>query len=315
MKCLRRPYAGLPFFMCPRAVCVRRVFFRGNHAPQGRRPAALDEKTYFISTFAENASRRARPRIIFPEQCFAQGWGERGMKILVVQNAHNRAPMRCGDWGAHTLFFAANAPQALAATRAFLPDAVLTDAVMPGGDGAVLPGMLLGLGLETTPFCAVAADVRVAPMLRGMISAQTAVLEKPVDAAAFLACASKNAPARDAGGVFNQAAVRILDELGMAHHLAGYRLLVWAVKTAALDHTATDHMTRNIYQPLCAQTGQRVASVERNMRFAIEMAWDRGRVDAIWRMFGYTVRESVGKPSNREFIAMAAERARAMARG
>lgn len=233
------------------------------------------------------------------------------MKILVVENPHNRQSMLSGDFSDCEIFTARCAWAAMGLMREKMPEVILCDAVIPGGDGAAMLEAAAQMGLETRPAGILAVTDASGQMMRRLAPRQMQ-LQKPVSPQTLAQSVQKSQLACEDGVM--RAAERILEELGVKHHLKGYALLRSAIKIAALDHRAVADMAQRIYAPLARKSGQSSQNVERTMRFAIESAWDRGRVETIWKMFGYTVRETVGKPSNREFIAMAAERVRTQMR-
>ncbi|MBQ2818702.1 MAG: sporulation initiation factor Spo0A C-terminal domain-containing protein [Clostridia bacterium] len=100
---------------------------------------------------------------------------------------------------------------------------------------------------------------------------------------------------------------RVLDEFGIRRSIRGYSCLLDAVMIAAKDKGAITSMRSNIYEPVAALHSSTPVKVERVMRFAIESAMARARVDVVVNMFGYSLREMTGKPTNSEFIARAAE--------
>ena len=69
-------------------------------------------------------------------------------------------------------------------------------------------------------------------------------------------------------------------------------------------------MTKQLYPSVAKQYETTSSRVERAIRHAIEVAWNRGKVDAIDALFGYTINNHKGKPTNSEFIALIADRLR-----
>lgn len=69
-------------------------------------------------------------------------------------------------------------------------------------------------------------------------------------------------------------------------------------------------VTKLLYPTVAKKFGTTASRVERAVRHAIEVAWDRGDVDTLDSYFGYTVQNSRGKPTNSEFIAMIADKIR-----
>ena len=100
----------------------------------------------------------------------------------------------------------------------------------------------------------------------------------------------------------------IIHEIGVPAHIKGYQYLREAIIIAVNDMEVINAITKVLY-PQVAKTFQTTPSrVERAIRHAIEVAWDRGDLDTLQRFFGYTVSNTKGKPTNSEFIALIADK-------
>jgi len=100
----------------------------------------------------------------------------------------------------------------------------------------------------------------------------------------------------------------IIHEIGVPAHIKGYQYLREAIIIAVEDMDVINAITKILY-PQVAKTFQTTPSrVERAIRHAIEVAWDRGDLDTLQRFFGYTVSNTKGKPTNSEFIALIADK-------
>lgn len=100
----------------------------------------------------------------------------------------------------------------------------------------------------------------------------------------------------------------IIHEIGVPAHIKGYQYLREAIMIAVEDMDVINAITKVLY-PQVAKTFQTTPSrVERAIRHAIEVAWDRGDLDTLQRFFGYTVSNTKGKPTNSEFIALIADK-------
>lgn len=100
----------------------------------------------------------------------------------------------------------------------------------------------------------------------------------------------------------------IIHEIGVPAHIKGYQYLREAIIIAVGDMEVINAITKVLY-PQVAKAFQTTPSrVERAIRHAIEVAWDRGDLDTLQRFFGYTVSNTKGKPTNSEFIALIADR-------
>lgn len=99
----------------------------------------------------------------------------------------------------------------------------------------------------------------------------------------------------------------MLHEMGIPAHIKGYHYLRDAIMMAVDDMDVLNAITKILY-PTVAKKYQTTSSrVERAIRHAIEVAWSRGRLDTIEELFGYTVSDGKGKPTNSECIAMIAD--------
>ena len=102
----------------------------------------------------------------------------------------------------------------------------------------------------------------------------------------------------------------ILHKMGVPAHIKGYGFLRQSIMMSVEDPEVISLVTKRLY-PDIARLNQTTASrVERAIRHAIEVAWDRGNVDVLNEYFGYTINNMRGKPTNSEFIAMIADRLR-----
>lgn len=100
----------------------------------------------------------------------------------------------------------------------------------------------------------------------------------------------------------------LIHEVGIPAHIKGYLYLRDAIRMSVLDREMLQSVTKILY-PTVAKHYQTTASrVERAIRHAIEVAWNRGKTDTIDEIFGYTVSQDKGKPTNSEFIALITDR-------
>lgn len=106
----------------------------------------------------------------------------------------------------------------------------------------------------------------------------------------------------------------MIHEIGIPAHIKGYHYLRDAILMAIEDMDVLNAITKILY-PTVAKKNQTTASrVERAIRHAIEVAWSRGKLDTLEELFGYTVSNGKGKPTNSEFIALVADTIRLKAK-
>ena len=102
----------------------------------------------------------------------------------------------------------------------------------------------------------------------------------------------------------------IIHEIGVPAHIKGYHYLREAILLSVKNEEAINSVTKILY-PTVAKTHKTTSSrVERAIRHAIEVAWDRGDIDVLNSYFGYTIHNGRGKPTNSEFIAMISDKLR-----
>ena len=99
----------------------------------------------------------------------------------------------------------------------------------------------------------------------------------------------------------------IIHEIGVPAHIKGYQYLREAIILTIHDMDMINAVTKALYPEVARKFGTTPSRVERAIRHAIEVAWDRGDVETLQKYFGYTVSGIKGKPTNSEFIAMIAD--------
>ncbi len=103
---------------------------------------------------------------------------------------------------------------------------------------------------------------------------------------------------------------RIIHQIGVPAHIKGYQYLRSAIIMTVNDSDIINSVTKILYPSVAKRYQTTSSRVERAIRHAIEVAWDRGDVDTLNSYFGYTIQNTRGKPTNSEFIAMIADNLR-----
>lgn len=103
---------------------------------------------------------------------------------------------------------------------------------------------------------------------------------------------------------------KVIQQMGMPAHLKGYQYLRDAIILVVNEMNLMGAVTKELYPLIAEKYDTTPSRVERAIRHAIELAWDRGNMEIINKFFGYTVNMDRGKPTNSEFIAMVADRLR-----
>lgn len=102
----------------------------------------------------------------------------------------------------------------------------------------------------------------------------------------------------------------IIHDVGVPAHIKGYQYLRDAIHMSVEDMDMLNSVTKILYPEVAKKYKTTPSRVERAIRHAIEVAWSRGKVDTIEEMFGYTISQGRGKPTNSEFIALITDKIR-----
>lgn len=102
----------------------------------------------------------------------------------------------------------------------------------------------------------------------------------------------------------------ILHEIGVPAHIKGYQYLRTSILDVISNIELLGAITKELYPNIAKKYGTTPSRVERAIRHAIEVAWNRGRIETINEIFGYTIHNNKGKPTNSEFIAMISDKLR-----
>ena len=211
---------------------------------------------------------------------------------------------------------AADGEQAIRSIMQLKPDILVLDLMLSKQDGiSVLKNLS---GMEKKPItlatsCFVSDYVSAAV---GNLGVRYLML-KPCDMTALVERLEEirggeslrlNVPRRMDKNSIESMVTGIIHEIGVPAHIKGYQYLREAIIIAVNDMDVINAITKVLY-PQVAKTFQTTPSrVERAIRHAIEVAWDRGDLDTLQRFFGYTVSNTKGKPTNSEFIALIADK-------
>ena len=102
----------------------------------------------------------------------------------------------------------------------------------------------------------------------------------------------------------------IIHQIGVPAHIKGYHYLREAILLSIKNSDIVNSVTKLLYPTVAKTHGTTASRVERAIRHAIEVAWDRGDIDVLNSYFGYTIQNERGKPTNSEFIAMISDKLR-----
>ncbi len=200
--------------------------------------------------------------------------------------------------------------------RQLRPDAVVMDMVLDGIDG--LEAIQAIKEMEQAPKTLVLSSY-----IRGGLTAKAAeygadyLMTKPcrmetlferlrtlLETGAEADMDAGNSDGRD----LEREVTAIIHEIGVPAHIKGYQYLREAIIYTVNDMDAINAVTKVLYPAVARKFGTTASRVERAIRHAIEVAWDRGDLETLQKYFGYTVSNAKGKPTNSEFIAMISDR-------
>ena len=102
----------------------------------------------------------------------------------------------------------------------------------------------------------------------------------------------------------------MIHEIGVPAHIKGYQYIREAIMMTVNDINLLNYITKLLYPTIAKKYKTTSSSVERAIRHAIEVAWNKGQIDVLEDMFGYTISAGKGKPTNSEFIALIADKLR-----
>ena len=191
------------------------------------------------------------------------------------------------------------------------PDILVLDLVMPGLDGLNImqrmerndrPLILATSSIGTHEIIAQAGDLGAAMFIR-----KPYLEDAMVDS--LLRLAEKADPKLHAPGL-EELVTSIIHEVGVPAHIKGYQYVREAIMITVEDMDVINSVTKVLYPEVAKRYHTTSSRVERAIRHAIEVAWDRGDLETLQKFFGYTVSNAKGKPTNSEFIAMISDRIR-----
>ena len=257
---------------------------------------------------------------------------EYNTKILIAdENPANRAQLReCfSRSGCRYIEEAINGEDALTRIGRNHPDVVIIDIWMSKLDGlsVVRSAKALSYGDDKPPVIIMTSPISNQNIFVQALQAGAELcLVKPLNQSNLIEYAEsmlKNRSARteedknslvaqqkeDAPDIEAQV-TRIIHQIGVPAHIKGYQYLRTAILLTVKDSDIINSVTKILYPSVAKKYQTTTSRVERAIRHAIEVAWDRGDVDTLNSYFGYTIQNNRGKPTNSEFIAMIADNLR-----
>ena len=250
---------------------------------------------------------------------------ELNVKILIAEeNAAERHNLREGlrRAGFHNVEEAANGEEALGKLKHGRFDAALVNLMLTRLDGI---GLLRNckqsdFAPAPRPIFIMLAPIANQTMIADALNAGAdAFLMKPFDLNSLCEHLRRLLAARNKTGSQVQEGdtadietqvTKIIHQIGVPAHIKGYQYLRTAILMTIQDSDIINSVTKVLYPSVAKKYQTTTSRVERAIRHAIEVAWDRGDVDTLNSYFGYTIQNNRGKPTNSEFIAMIADNLR-----
>ncbi len=216
--------------------------------------------------------------------------------------------------GYQVLGTATDGQSAMEQLRASAPEVLVLDLMLPKGDGVAVvesvprekrPKLLLLAAFATDYVSGIAASLGAEYLMLKPCTAQTVAQRVRDILEADRAAADRRLSAEPD---IETMVTNVIHEIGVPAHIKGYQYLREAIIIAVGDMEVINAITKVLYPQVAKTFSTTPSRVERAIRHAIEVAWDRGDLDTLQRFFGYTVSNTKGKPTNSEFIALIADR-------
>ena len=206
-------------------------------------------------------------------------------------------------------------------TARWQPDVIITEAVLPRKDGMAAVRTIRSLELRRQPavflMTAFSNEYTAAEAMELDVASLTV---KPFDIGdlaqrvenyniikgSFAKPAKRMTPEVD----LEMRVTKVIHDVGVPAHIKGYQYLREAIIMTVNDMDAINAITKVLYPSVAKRSHTTSSRVERAIRHAIEVAWDRGDVEMLNNVFGCTISGAKGKPTNSEFISMIADKIR-----
>lgn len=204
---------------------------------------------------------------------------------------------------------------ALNAVTELKPDLLLVDLMLPKIDGMTVVNRLKQSGSATQIFVLSAfSNAQVASECAAL--GIQVFLRKPMEASVLCERISlwrqgrQGLEKKQKDVALEVRVTQVIHQIGVPAHIKGYQYLREAIMIAVEDMEAVGAITKILYPAIAKRFKTTSSRVERAIRHAIEVAWDRGDLETLQSYFGYTISGTKGKPTNSEFISMIADRLR-----
>ncbi len=232
--------------------------------------------------------------------------------------------------GIHVSGTAYNGHEAVEMVRDLKPDVLLLDMIMPQLDGLGVLQKIRNTSLEKKPVCMMLSAVSQPHATQKAMELGSAYyMLKPFEMESLseriFELAGMQAPSKPSSPTtpkqapahtalkpkdLERTVTSLIHDIGIPAHIKGYQFIRSAILMAIENIEVINHITKQLYPDLAKMYKTTPSRIERAIRHAIEVAWNRGHVETMERLFGYTISAEKGKPTNSEFIAMLADHLR-----
>ena len=250
---------------------------------------------------------------------------ENTTKILIADENSAQRQALMGELrraGYVNIELAANGEEALSKIDRIHPDVAIIDVWLSklDGIGVLRNCKALNFGADKAPaFIIVSMVSNQSVFIEATSAGADLCLLKPYNTASLCSHIESLTKSRTAGASTNQDSptpdietqvTKIIHQIGVPAHIKGYQYLRTAILLTVKDSDIINSVTKILYPSVAKKYQTTTSRVERAIRHAIEVAWDRGDVDTLNSYFGYTIQNNRGKPTNSEFIVMIADNLR-----
>ncbi len=244
---------------------------------------------------------------------------EKNIKILIAdENESERRRLADGlrRSGFHRIEEVANGEETLAKISDGTYDIAIVDVWLSKTDGigVLRQTRTMDLGSALPPIFIITSSISSQSIfVDAMNSGAALCLLKPIDPASLaehLSNLNRERSHDERTPDIETQVTKIIHQIGVPAHIKGYQYLRTAILLTVRDSDVINSVTKVLYPTVAKKYQTTTSRVERAIRHAIEVAWDRGDVETLNSYFGYTIQNDRGKPTNSEFIAMIADNLR-----
>lgn len=249
---------------------------------------------------------------------------QKPLKVLIGDNSLNLGVVCVGllqKSGAEVTLTAKDGIKVLDAIKANQPDIVVMEAFMAQMDAIGVMQELTRLGISLPKVIVLSGHDNQSIENQVMESGAAYYMLKPFEVSSlcerimtFGGTAIASPPSLSLSeGSDNDLETIVTDvilHIGIPAHVKGYHFIRYGIMLCVDDENMINRVTKLLYPTIAKRFDTTSSRVERAIRHAIEIAWDRGDVDTLNAYFGYTINTGRGKPTNSEFIAMISDKLR-----